>query len=907
MQAILFVIAVVLVVLYAQWRKRRLRGRFEPATVVRAIGVAIAALYILIEGSRFWIDFAWWKELGQTATFWQFLRIRWLPQTAMAILAMVIMIVAFRIGRRRCASPLAQTSLFTWVGHLIAAALGIFISVNIIDPWIVALFWGARNVGAYVDPIYHKTLDFYFFRLPFFEMIFDWAAALAIASLAVMAITVALGSSAERLQEMRQRMMAQMEGRGYTPVAMPVSRQSRLSLQTTLRSAAVLLLILFAIAEFFARYGLLFSSHRFLAGADFVDVRFGIPLLWAQIVGSLLLALLVVVARRGAGRSLTRSSGRFSDRSRALGAFSEQSGQWLPANAPTWLAPVVILIFIVLALGPALLQALVRNVYVSPNELTLERPYITDHIKATRMAFNLEQTAHEEAFNPRATDTLDLSQYPDTANNIRLWDSTPFQDNVTQLQALRPYYAFPNVDVDRYQIQGAKRQVLIAARGLDTSLLPTTAQSWVNLSLQYTHGYGAVAAMVNSATTEGQPELILKNAPPTGPYSDFKITRPGMYFGEETTRPVFVDTKQDEFDYPKGDDNSYTKYNGDAGIVLSSPMLRLAAAIDQDDTNVLLTGYFTERTRLLLHRQIMERVQTLAPFLTLDPDPYLVIDSQGHPFWILDAYTTSDQHPYAQPVNLSDNDVNYIRNSVKITVDAYNGTVRLYAFDEQDPILRAYRDVFPELFLDRARMPTDLLAHIRYPQLLFEAQAETYRLYHMQDPQVFYNKEDQWDIAKQVVTQEASRPTAPYYVMLRLPGDTQAEFVLMVPFTSHSRDNLISWLAARCDPAHYGQIIFYRLPKEQLVYGPLQIESRVDQDRDISKDLSLWNQQGSRVIRGTTLVLPVAGTFLYVEPIYIQATQAKLPELKKVVLAVGNRLVYADDLPTAMRELAQPA
>ncbi|HXR98868.1 MAG TPA: UPF0182 family protein [Terriglobales bacterium] len=906
MQAILFAIAVVLVVLFAQWRKRRLRGRFEPATVARAIGVAIAALYILIEGSRFWIDFAWWKELGQAATFWQFLRIRWLPQTVMAILAMLILLLAFSIGRRRCASPLARTSLFTWVGRLLSAALGIFISVNIIDPWVVALFWGARNVGAYTDPIYHKSLDFYFFRLPFFEMIFDWAAALAIASLAVMAITIALGSSAERLQEMRQRMMAQMEGRGYTPVAMPVSRQSRISLQASLRTAAVLLLILFAIAEFFARYGLLFSSHRFLTGADFVDVRFGIPLLWTQIVGALLLALLVIVARRGAGRSLTRTSGMYSDRGRALGAFREQSENWLPANAPTWLAPVVIVVFVVLALGPALLQALVRNVYVSPNELTLERPYIADHIKATRMAFNLEQTAHEEAFSPRATDTLDLSQYPDTANNIRLWDSTPFQDNVTQLQALRPYYAFPNVDVDRYQIQGTKRQVLIAARGLDTSLLPTTAQSWVNLSLQYTHGYGAVAAMVNSATTEGQPELILKNAPPTGPYSDFQITRPGMYFGEETTRPVFVDTKQDEFDYPRGDDNSYTKYNGAAGIVLSSPMLRLAAAIDQDDTNVLLTGYFTERTRLLLHRQIVERVQTLAPFLTLDPDPYLVIDSQGHPYWILDAYTTSDQHPYAQPVSIGDDDVNYIRNSVKVTVDAYNGTVRLYAFDDEDPILRAYRDVFPELFVERTQMPADLLAHIRYPQLLFEAQAETYRLYHMQDPQVFYNKEDQWDIAKQVVTQEESRPTAPYYVMLRLPGDTQAEFVLMVPFTSHSRDNLISWLAARCDPAHYGQIIFYRLPKEQLIYGPLQIESRVDQDRDISKDLSLWNQQGSRVIRGTTLVLPVAGTFLYVEPIYIQATQAKLPELKKVVLAVGNRLVYADDLPTAMRELAQP-
>ncbi|MGH9518402.1 MAG: UPF0182 family protein, partial [Terriglobales bacterium] len=351
---------------------------------------------------------------------------------------------------------------------------------------------------------------------------------------------------------------------------------------------------------------------------------------------------------------------------------------------------------------------------------------------------------------------------------------------------------------------------------------------------------------------------------------------------------------------------SYTNYSGTAGIVLASPLLRLAAAIQQDDANILLTRYFTPRTRLLLRRQILQRVETVAPFLSYDPDPYLVIDPSGRLFWMLDAYTVSDQHPYAQPVTWGDSEVNYVRNSVKITVDAYNGTVHMYVFDPTDPILSAYRTVFPDLFLPRSAMPAGLLAHIRYPQALFEAQAQTYRLYHMQDPQVFYNKEDQWDIAKQVVAQEESEPTHPYYVMLRLPGDSQAEFVLLVPFTSHNRDNLIAWVAARCDPDHYGQLIFYRLPKEQLIYGPLQIESRVDQDRVISKDLSLWNQQGSRVIRATTLVLPVDGTFLYVEPIYIQAPQARLPELKKVVLAVGNRLVYSDDLSSAIAELAQP-
>lgn len=899
----LLILALAAVVFDTQWQVRRHHGRLQSVRLFRAIAIAVACLYVLIEGSSFWLDFAWWRELGQTRTFWQFLRIRWLPQTVLAVVAMLAMMLAFRLGRRRCLSPVARTSLFSLLGHLGAAALGAFISLNLVDPWVIALFLGARNTGAYTDPLFHKDLAFYFFHLPFYEMAFDWLAALAVAGLVVAAVTVALGSSAERLQEMRERMQAQMEGRSYVPRAVPAEMPSRGTLVALVRAGAVLLLVLFAGAQFFARYGLLYSTHRFLTGADFVDVRFGIPLLWAQIAGSLALALLIAVARRrGPARFGHRSS-----RSAALQTSFQASLQaWVPANTPAWLAPLAVIAFLILAMGPALVQTVVRDAYVSPNELTLERPYIVDHIRATRMAFNLEQTSHEEAFNPRPTDTLDLTKFPDTSSNIRLWDSAPFQDDVTQLQALRPYYAFPHVDVDRYPIQGQIRQVLIAARALDTDLLPQAAQSWVNLSLQFTHGYGAVAALVNAATPEGQPELILKNAPPTNTFPDFRITRPGLYFSEETNRPVFVDTRQDEFDYPKGDDNSYTNYSGSAGIVLSSPGLRLAAAIQQNDTNILLTSYFTERTRLLLHRQIMDRVQTLAPFLTLDPDPYLVIDAQGHPFWMVDAYTTSDQHPYGQPVTLGDQEVNYIRNSVKITVDAYNGTVRMYVFDSQDPILAAYRSVFPQLFLPRADMPADLLAHIRYPQALFDAQAETYRLYHMQDPQVFYNKEDQWDIAKQVATQEESRPTQPYYVMLRLPGDTQAEFVLLVPFTSHNRDNLIAWVAARCDPAHYGQIIFYRLPKEQLIYGPLQIESRVDQDRNISKDLSLWNQQGSRVIRATTLVLPVDGTFLYVEPIYIQAPQAKLPEMKKVVLAVGNRLVYSDDLAEAINELAQP-
>lgn len=877
---LIVLVILVLIAVHAQRLYRR-RGHVDGALMLRDVGIGAAVLYLLLNGADFLLDVQWWKELGQLPTYWQFLRIRWLPQTAAALIGMLVLYFVFRAARRQVSTTVTRTRLFSMAGGLISILVGLIVSCNAINPWTIALFIGAREPGTYRDPLFGRSLTFYLFRLPFYEMIFGWIAALAVAALIIFALTVALGSSGEHLQAWRDRVTAQMGGQ-FGPIR--VNPLPRLSVAPYVRAGAALLLVLYAVGQFFGRYELLYSRHRFLYGADYVDARIGLPLLWVQIAGSLLLAVLVLTAR---------SERRI------------RTGGWLE-DLPVWLVPVAVGSFLVLFIAPPVIQGAIRGIYVSPNELTLERPYIRDHIQATLSAFNLQAQAQETTYVPRVTNTLNLSQYPDTTNNIRLWDWKTFQDNITQLQALRPYYSFPDVDVDRYQIDGQVRQVLLAARSLDTSLLTASAQTWVNLHLQYTHGYGAVAALVNSATPEGQPELVLQDAPTVSSLPRFHITRPGIYFGENTTLPVYVDTDQPEFDYPKGDDNAYSTYTGSAGIPVGNPVMRLAASIEQNDTNVLVSSYFTHNTRLLLHRQIIERVQRLAPFLKLDPDPYLVIGEHGRMYWMLDAYTMSDRHPYSEPVTMGDEEFNYIRNSVKVTIDAYNGTVHFYVFDEHDPILAAYRRVFPYLFLPRSQMPAGLQRHIRYPELIFQAQAETYRLYHMQDPQVFYNKEDQWDIARQVLSQEETTPTQPYYVMLQLPGQKQAEFVLMLPFTSHNRDNLISWMAARCDPAHYGQIIFYRLPKEQLIYGPLQIESRVDQDRNISKDLSLWNQQGSRVIRGTTMVLPVGGTFLYVEPIYIQATQARLPELKKVVLAVGNRLVYSDDLPGAIEAMAQP-
>ena len=856
------------------------RGRLPGGVLLADLALAVVAAFILSSAAGLLLELAWWKELGQVQTFWRFVDIAWLPQAASGLAGMLVFLAIFWQARRRCATLLSRTLLFSSAGAALAAAAGLLVSIAVVDPWTTALWWGSRTTGVYSDPIFHRDLAFYFFQLPFYRMLLGWAAGLCVLGLAVHLLTLLLGASVFSFMERPGESL-----RIHSPA--PAVLQE---ISGTVRLGGVLLLMLLAANAFLARYGLLFSQHQFLYGADYVDARLGLPLCWAQAALALALAALMLGAPR---RRFVVEEG--------LG-ISDAVVQALPGRA--WAA--VIGGVLALLIVPSLLQSALRALYVRPNELTLERPYIERHIEATLAAFNLAGNAREEPFTPRATETLDLSRQPDVAENIRLWDWEPFRDNVTQRQALRPYYAFPEVDTDRYLIKGRMRQVLIAARSLHTDLFPDSAQTWVNLNMQYTHGYGAVAALVNSATPEGAPEMVLRDAPPQSVLPAFKINRPELYFGPGAGRAVFVDTNQQEFDYPKGDDNAYTTYRGSAGIPIGSPWLRLAAAIARDDWNVLLTRYLTKDSRLLLHRQIRERVQRLAPFLRLDQDPYLVNDDSGRLFWMLDCYTATDQYPYSQPVGVGEESLNYIRNSVKVTVDAYNGTVHFYVFDEADPILAAYRGLFPGLFDPRSAMPQDLLRHIRYPALIFSAQAQTYRTFHMRDPQVFYNKEDQWEVAKQVVTQEAVRYTDPYYAMLPLPGETKAEFALMLPFTSRNRDNLIAWIAARCDPAHYGEIVFYRLPKEQLIYGPLQVQSRIDQDRDISKDLSLWNQQGSRVVRGSTLVFPVDSTFLYVEPIYIQATQARMPELKKIVLAVGNRLVYADDLDTAIKRLAQP-
>ncbi len=535
----------------------------------------------------------------------------------------------------------------------------------------------------------------------------------------------------------------------------------------------------------------------------------------------------------------------------------------------------------------------------------MEKPYIQRNIALTRQAYNLGQITVKPFPAEQDLTFQSLKDDSGTVNNIRLWDWRPLMDTYAQLQEIRTYYRFLDVDVDRYHLGDSYQQVMLSARELEPSLLSGAAQTWVNLHLLFTHGNGVVMSPVTQKTAEGLPIFYLKDIPPAaagGP----PITEPRIYFGQGAAGYVIVKGGTPEFDYPKGSDNAYAYYDGRDGIPIGGVAGRSLFAWYFGDINILLSGYLTSESRIMLHRNIKDRVETIAPFLELDGDPYMAI-SDGRLYWIQDAYTTSEWFPYAKPEPDGGN-INYIRNSVKIVIDAYNGTVSFYVADRADPIIATYRRIFPSLFKPFDSMPPDLQKHIRYPEDLFTIQALQYRAYHMDVPEVFYNREDLWQFPREPVAPDGPNAggatrMAPYYIMMRLPGEAQTEFFLMLPMAPSQRENMIAWLAARCDLPEYGKLIVYEFPKEKLVYGPFQIEALINQNTEISQQISLWNQMGSRVIRGILLVVPIENSILYVSPLYLRAQSGQLPELKRVIAAYGDRVVMEETLPAALAAL----
>ncbi len=618
-------------------------------------------------------------------------------------------------------------------------------------------------------------------------------------------------------------------------------------------------------------YGMLYSTRGVAYGASYTDVHAQIPAYWILLGITLLVAFFLFLS------PLVR---RWKWTVYALAAY-------------------VIVLIIFVWIYPNLLQQYV----VRPNELTKEKPFIQNNIKFTRLAYGLNRVEEKDFPVTQTISYKDIQENRSTIENIRLWDRRPLIQTYKQLQEIRLYYDFKSVDVDRYHFK-RYTQVALAARELPPSQIPSRARTWVNTHLKFTHGYGLVMNPVNVVTPEGMPKFIVKDIPPQADVA-LKVTRPEIYYGEETDEYAIVHTTTKEFDYPKGDENVYATYQGKGGVRISNLFRRLVYAWDFSDLKILLTNYITSQSRIMYHRIITERDRTIAPFLGYDSDPYLVVGQDGKLYWIHDAYTTTNMYPYSEPLTQTaqgGRGLNYIRNSVKVVIDAYNGDVNYYVVDPTDPVIQTYKKIFPRLFKSVDEMPAFLKQHFRYPTDLFLIQAKIYNVYHMTDPQVFYNQEDYWNIPNEVY-QDTEQPMFPYYIIMKLPNGVSEEFILMLPLTPSKKNNMVAWMCARCDAPNYGELIVYKLPKEKLIYGPMQIEARINQKPDISSELTLWGQKGSRVIRGNLLIIPIEHSFIYVEPIYLQSEQSQMPELKRVVTAFGEKLEMRQTLDEALRAI----
>jgi hypothetical protein len=708
-----------------------------------------------------------------------------------------------------------------------------------------------RSGGAFgvTDPLFGRDVGFYVFTYPLRLGVFQFLTlVLAVTLAAVLAVYVV------------------SRGARLTPQGPVVAQWAK----GHLLGLAAALLVVKAWGYSLDAFGLLFSAGGASYGASYADVNAKLPALYAMIGLAGLAAVLCLI-------QMTRPGLRL--------AF---------AGIGLWIVGGVV--------GLTAYPAVIQRFRVAPNEIVAERPYIERTIAATNRAYGLDRIESrpfpaEENLNATVLRTNDT-----TIKNIRLWEHRPALDSYGQLQEIRTYYKFVDVDNDRYQLDGESRQVMLSVRELSHAHLPS--RIWINEHLVYTHGYGAVVGPVNRVTREGLPEFFVKDIPPAATGS-LKITRPEIYYGELANAYVLVKMRAPELNYPQGDQNVYTTYAGAGGVSIGSLWRRLAFAARFAEIKMLLSDDFTPESRILYHRQVAERVRKIAPFLRVDRDPYPVITGAGRIVWLVDAYTTTDHFPYSQPTpGLG----NYIRNPVKVTVDAYDGTVALYVVEPDEPLIAAYARAFPGLFRPLSAMPEDLRAHIRYPQDLFGIQARMYAQFHMLDPQVFYNREDLWTVPVRKV-EGRDVEMEPYYTIMRLPAEKREEFILLLPFTPVRRDNMIAWLAARSDPPDYGKLVLFEFPKGKLVFGPRQVEARIDQDAFISQQLSLWGQAGSQVIRGGLLAIPIEESLLYVQPLYLAAERGRLPELKRVIVAYGNRIAMDETLEASLQQLfgARPA
>lgn len=726
-------------------------------------------------------------------------------------------------------------------------------------------FFNATTFGI-ADPLYQQDIGFYVFRMPVYQGLQRQGLELLVWALLITVVIYTLKGEI-RLE------------RGWKYfLTGPVKTHLCVLL------SAIALVV--AAGYWLARYDLLYSASGVVFGAGYTDANARLHAYSILGIIALVIAALFIVSLWRQGFSLPIVS--------------------------------IALYFAVFLVVGGLYPWAQQSLEVEPNELDKEAPFIAHNLGFTRQAYGLTDVQREEFTVQDSLDNAALEQNAATLDNIRLWGYETLLSTYQELQSLRLYYRFHDVDIDRYTLDGDYRQVMLGARELDYDAVPEKARNWVNQRLKYTHGYGLAMSPVNQVTVEGLPDFFVKNIPPVTS-TDIEVDQPRIYYGEETNHHVYTGTSTEEFDYPLGNDNAGNNYDGAGGVPMGSFFRQLAYAFDFGTFKPLISNYFTGRSKIHYHRNIVERSQQIVPFLQLDSDPYIAL-IDGRFKWILDGYTTSDRYPYSEPLALSPSaddllstqsqlediaasGTNYIRDAAKVVIDAYDGSLTVYAIDSTDPILATYQKIFPDLFTPLEAASDQLRAHFRYPLNLFQIQSQIYRAYHMEDTEVFYNQEDLWQVPQQLTDSSTTEPMPPYYVIMRLPNASGEEFLQILPFTPSRKDNMVAWMAARCDGDQYGQLVLYEFPKQVLVYGPQQIEARIDQNPDISQQLTLWNQQGSSVIRGNLLVIPVDQSLLYFEPVYLQADQGALPELKRVIVAFKNTIVMRQTLPEALEAI----
>lgn len=842
---------------------------------------ALVLLQLLVVVARFYTDWLWFAELGYTALFariWSTRLVLFAVSSALffAILYLNLWLAhRFSMGmdeeweerlrvRLGIAVPRASQPLIFW-GTLVLALLVGSQSAGQWEQWL--LFRHAQPFGVN-DPLFGHDIGFYILRLPFWRYLHTWFTFTLIATLAIVAVYYYFNRGFEVFGTLT----------AFSPGVKP-----------HLFLLAATCMLLWGVGYWLDRYDVLFIPNRIFTGAGYVETGIRLPGLHLLILLSLF----------------------------AAGAFIWNIRRGRVLRAPTMaLGALVIGSVLVHAVVPAIVQ----NAVVNPNEWGLQKPYIERHLTATRQAFGLDNV-EERPFQANTNLTLsDLQRNTPTLANVRIWDYQPLQLVLNSLQAFKQYYKFNDVDIDRYTFGNTYRQVMIAARELSQPDLPASSKTWQNLRLQYTHGYGVVMTGVNVATAQGQPEYLVRDIPPQSRVP-LRIERPEVYYGEVTDNPVIVDSKLDEFDYPTlhsgaESENQYTRYQGTGGIPIGRNLLaKLAYAFRMADSYLILSGDLTPNSRLLFRRNIRERMQAITPFLMHDRDPYIVV-ADGKLWWICDAYTVSDRYPYARTMDIMLDAfryyrLNYIRNAVKVVIDAYNGSVHYYIADETDPIIRTYQRALPGLFKPLSEMPQSLRQHLRYPEDLFSIQSNIWALYHMRDPRVFYMREDQWEIAKQQSPESTIQggefqPMEPYYLIMRLPGEKKEEFLLLTVYTPLNQEKMIAWMCAKCDGEDYGKIVLYRFPKERTIYGPAQMERLLGQVSEIRTQLRLWDQPGSQVVWGHLLVIPIEQSLLYIKPVYLQTTGGgvqRIPELKKVIVAYGDTRVMADTLEQGLAKI----